>query len=373
MKIAILTLNLNYNYGGILQAFALQTVLNRLGHESYVIRKQSRKLPLYKRPYVYGKRFIQRFLLGNKKIHIFQEKYVRKESEIIQQNTQDFIRNYINMCIINDFKDLLKYDFKAIVVGSDQVWRKKYFASIGSIQNAFLDFTKSWDLIRISYAASFGTDSWELNDKETEQCACLIKSFKAVSVREYSAIHICKDILGVDAQIVLDPTMLLSTKDYIQKLNLNAEPKSKGNLHCYILDMTEEKRKLIDLIASEKKLFPFFVGKCDFSPSIPILNRIQPRIETWLKAFLDSDFIITDSFHACVFSILFHKQFVVYGNKKRGLSRFNSLLRLFSIEDRLIENVNDYKYMEDIDYNRIERILEKLRSESLSFIQDNLK
>lgn len=373
MKIAILTLNLNYNYGGILQAFAMQTVLNRLGHESYVIKKQPSKLPLYKKPHVYGKRFIQRFLLGNHQIHIFQEEYVSKESEIIQQNTQKFISNYINLCTIKDFNDLLLYNFKAIVVGSDQVWRKKYFATIGPIQNAFLDFAQSWDLIRISYAASFGTDSWELNDKETEQCASLIKSFKAVSVREYDAVRTCKDILGVDAQQVLDPTMLLCAKDYIQKLNLNAEQKSKGNLHCYILDMTEEKRKLIDLIASEKKLVPFFIGKCDFSSSIPISDRVQPRVETWLKAFLDSDFVITDSFHACVFSILFHKQFVIYGNKERGLSRFNSLLHLFSLEDRFIENVSDYRSMEDIDYNRIEKTLEKLRRESLDFIQNNLK
>jgi hypothetical protein len=87
-------------------------------------------------------------------------------------------------------------------------------------------------------------------------------------------------------------------------------------------------------------------------------KRIQPPVESWLRAFYDSEFIVTDSFHACVFSILFHKQFLVIGNKDRGLARIHSLLSMFGLEDRLTSDTCiDINRMKTIDYDRVDEIL----------------
>ena len=98
----------------------------------------------------------------------------------------------------------------------------------------------------------------------------------------------------------------------------------------------------------------------------------QPPLEDWLKAFDEAEYVINDSFHACVFSILFHKQFTVIGNKTRGMSRFQSLLKMFGLEDRLITDPKEYRELSDIDYNRVDQILSEKREESLSFLRKAL-
>lgn len=109
---------------------------------------------------------------------------------------------------------------------------------------------------------------------------------------------------------------------------------SKGNLLVYILDESEEKEKLVRLVAN-KKLIPFNVNSRVEDILALLSERIQLPVETWLRGFYDAEFIITDSFHACVFSIIFNKPFLVIGNRDRGLTRIESLLEDFDMLDRL--------------------------------------
>ena len=335
MKIGILTLPLHTNYGGILQAYALQTVLERMGHEVFIIEKKQLplSLPLYKMPYSYGKR-IAKNILGHK-FPIFYEQECNRERPIIRQHTDRFIRKYIHLKQYKNFSDIKESEYDAIVVGSDQVWRPKYFGS-NQIEQAYLKFTKDWNIKRIAYAASFGTDEWEYTPEQTEECKKLIQEFDAVSVREDSGVDLCKKHFNINALHVLDPTMLLDKEDYI-KLFTNANvPKSKGNLLYYILDTTKEKKLLIEQIANEKKLIPFNVKAQSNNINSPISERIQPSVEQWLRGFYDAEFVVTDSFHACVFSILFNKPFIAFGNENRGISRFQSLLTSFRLNDNLL-------------------------------------
>lgn len=94
----------------------------------------------------------------------------------------------------------------------------------------------------------------------------------------------------------------------------------------------------------------------------------QPPVEQWLRAFHDSEFIVTDSFHACVFSILFRKQFVVYGNEGRGMARFYSLLTILGLEDRLVYNYEQYRKLAPIDYDIVYTKLDAWRSQSLEVL-----
>lgn len=174
------------------------------------------------------------------------------------------------------------------------------------MENAYLSFTKGWPLKRISYAASFGTDKWEYNEEQTLHSREALQMFDAVSVREENGVKLCKQYFDVDALHVLDPTMLLDVNEYIELFKQKQTPKSKGNLLNYVLDETDEIESLIKKVASMKKMVPFAVNNpYEGDNTKPLNQRIKPSVEAWLRGFYDADFVITDSFHACVFSIIF--------------------------------------------------------------------
>lgn len=374
MKIGILTLPLHTNYGGILQAYALQTVLERMGHEVVVFDKilPEPSLSLWKCPFVYSKRLINK-LLGRKDNIVFLEQYVSKIKPIIQQNTNKFIKNYIHRVSFKTFAKIPNADtFNAIIVGSDQVWRPIYFGE-DHVDDAYLAFARGWNIKRIAYAASFGVDKWEYSPLQTETCKSLLHNFDAISVREESGVKLCRECLECKAQLVLDPTMLLDKSDYVKIIKTSNVPKSKGNLLVYILDETLDKTALIKNIADKYNLKPFRVGSNTENIHAPLNERIQPPVEEWLRGFYDAEFVITDSFHACVFAILFEKQFVVIGNKKRGMSRFFSLLSQFGLENRLIaENLN-VSSVDYIDFTLLRNRLAELKEKAMSFLYKSLK
>ena len=181
---------------------------------------------------------------------------------------------------------------------------------------------------------------------------------------------LCREHFGVEALHVLDPTMLLDKEDYIRLIEAAGTPKSKGTLLNYILDETSEKRALIERIAKEKGLVPFRVNSRVEDRTAPIEERIQPPVEKWLRGFYDAEFVVTDSFHACVFSILFGKPFVVVGNKERGIARFESLLKMFGLEDRLVCNIDDYNHVGEMKYD--EGRLQEKREQSRKFLLNHL-
>lgn len=348
MRIAILTLPFHTNYGGILQAYALQKILIDKGYSVEVLDKKPEQSSI----------FFRRFL---NKIHSIVVRYTLK------RHLSKFINTYIKIRKVNNLKELTSTDYDTIIVGSDQIWRAIYFKGSwkSPIEDAFLDFTKGWKIKRISYAASFGLDFLERYSKtEIEKCGNLITTFDKVSVREDSGISICKNNWGITPTQVLDPTMLLSKEDYIQLIERAKIPSISGNLYCYILDPTEAKTTLINKIATEKKLTPFF-GLVHNNEKKRIGQTI-PSIETWLRGFWDAKLIITDSFHGCVFSIIFGKPFIAIGNANRGMSRFLSLLKLFNLENNLIDE-NSKSYPSEIKIAD-KNLLQSYRKESLSFL-----
>lgn len=371
MKIGILTLPLHTNYGGILQAYALQTVLERMGHEVCLIEKKRKVIPspLWKVPLVYGKRILKN-LTGQPYPIFYELKYIREEP-ILGQNTNLFINKYIKRKIVKDFKCIKESDFDAFVVGSDQIWRPKYFPKI---EDAYLAFTKSWNIKRISYAASFGTDKWEYTSRKTKLCGGLLHQFNAVSVREIQGIDLCQKYFKVKAVHVLDPTMLLSAKDYILLFEKANIPKGNGTLFSYILDETPKKKELIEQIAKEKNLVPFRVNSEVDDRALPISERVQPPVESWLRGFYDAELVVTDSFHACVFSILFQKPFIVINNNNRGGTRFSSLLGIFGLNDCLVKDDLDISIINmNINWENITISLNDYILQSKSFLVEALQ
>lgn len=377
MKIGILTLPLNNNYGGLLQCFALQKVLKSLGHDAWLVQRGYANRSIIWRIFYYVRQTIK-VLLGREFVHLLPS----KEIKYIRKNTSKFISNYIEPTTehIRTNKHLANFHFSnkfdAYVVGSDQVWRPIYSPCI---TNYFLDFLSPQDKVkRISYAASFGVDEWEFSEEETSVCKDLLKLFDGVSVRENSATVLCEKYLGRnDALHVLDPTMLLEKEDYIRIVEKENEPKSPGNLFCYVLDESSEKKQVIETIANQIDAVPFTqMPKCKLTYE-NLRDRLEdcvyPSVTAWLRAFMDADMVVTDSFHGCVFSIIFNKPFWVIGNEGRGLARFNSLLSLFELQSRMINSSSMPTDITDaIDWSQVNAIRRKWKETSLNFLKNNL-
>ena len=375
MRIGILTLPLHTNYGGILQAYALQTVLERMGHEVVVISRNfnlEKFPPFWKLPLSITKRCIRKYLL-RQNVYIFSESYNNKIYKTISQHTQMFVDQHIHTFIIEKFEELKESDFDCIVVGSDQVWRKKYFTSqyATTIDNAYLSFAKNWNIKKIVYAASFGSEDWEYDDEDTQKCKKLIQQFQVVSVREDSGVQLCKEKFGIEAIQLLDPTLLLKMEDYIKLFKDKTEP-SIGNLMVYILDESPKTDQILSEVVKQTKLHPFRTVAKKASQTEILEKRIQPPPESWLRGFYDAKFIVTDSFHACVFSIIFNKPFLVIGNESRGLSRFSSFLKQFHLEDRLITNVEETVLKLNFAPPDSQQVIHTLKEFSDRFLRDML-
>ena len=126
-------------------------------------------------------------------------------------------------------------------------------------------------------------------------------------------------------------------------------------------------------MADKKHLTPFAVNNPhEYDESLPLQKRVKPAIETWLRGFYDADYVITDSFHACVFSILFKKQFLVVGNKERGMSRFESLLKQFGLESRLVTSDIDLNNLNEIDYSSVYERFDVLKDMSVNYLKESI-
>lgn len=377
MKIGILTQNFKSNYGGILQAYALQTVLRRMGHETMFLqrdREDMHKVSVAS-AIQWSKLLILR-LCG-------QKFWTPKTEELnyIKQNTEVFVNKYLyrspylrSTGALRCFAD--SEGFEAYVVGSDQVWRPCYSPCLS---NYFFDFAEKWDVKKVAYAASFGVDTWEFTKKLGKQCAALAKQFDAVSVREQSAVELCRKYLGISAVQVLDPTLLLCKEDYMQLVQDADEPKKEGTLFCYVLDESKEVKDVIESITQKTGKSPFYtMPKLKFNKGnakAHIEDCVFPRVTEWLRSFIDAEMVVTDSFHGCVFSIIFNKPFWVVGNKSRGMARFDSLLSTFELQNRMIsaDSVSSIDLKSPIDWKLVEEQKKKLIDCSMNFLIQNLK
>lgn len=367
MRIAILTLPLNTNYGGLLQAYALQTVLERMGHSVVVLGSEQRRCihPL-KIPFAAAWRCVRKYVKGEK-IHVLEEHHFNKTYPVISQYTRPFIDKYIHHRMVERPETLREDEYDAIVVGSDQIWRKAYYPHIA---NAFLAFARDWKRVkRIAYAPSFGTDVWELDSQLTLRCKALLEQFDLVTVREDDGVEMCEKHLGIRPMQVLDPTMLLDAHDYIQLVEAAGKRVEQPHmLLAYVLDPSAHTQAVISLAAQEKALVPCYVSSRVEDDSAPLDERIQKPVEVWLNAFMQAGWVITDSFHACAFSIIFNKPFAVLANTTRGMSRITSLLRLFGLEDRLVASVHDINQLNDIDWHAVNQRRDELKQMCLKLL-----
>ena len=366
MRIGILTLPFNINYGGVIQCYALQTVLQRMGHEVVVLNRKFDNPPLIVVMLRLGsivKCFVRRYFLGNESIRLsnpFLHSYYIKYPIMDNRAIRDFVHSNFKITSSKASSRalrsyVLRHQPDCIVVGSDQVWRECYCPCI---IDYFLGFLPSGCKVRkIAYAASFGVQDSPISARWLDECIRLAGRFDALSVREDSGVTLMQEVFGLQVKHVLDPTMLLEREDYRLLVSKEDKAAASTGVLAYILDKTPEKKQ--SFIPDAEKV-------C-----------VLPSVGQWLAAFDRAGFVITDSFHGCVFSILFRKNFIVILNKDRGADRFHSLLKQFGLQNRLISGYGDLEkrageLFKPIDYAAVEEKLSRLKADSLRFLREAL-
>lgn len=380
MKIAILTLPLSANYGGILQCYALQTVLSRLGHSVIVLNRKYVPTPAWRRNLRFVKRFYLFYLKGDKTVQLFPW-YTPKRWETVTRNLSSFVSRYINMTATPIYRaselreNILSHGVEGIVYGSDQIWRPCYAPDVKAY---FGSFVLPEDGIRqVAYAASFGVNECEFSQELLQECAPLLQRFDAVSVRELSGVDLCRTCFGVEACQLIDPTLLLNAEDYVQLINQADTDFVDGDVLSYVLDKSDEKDSIIASVAESLHSQVYDVSPKMFDPNLSWNARVQKPMEQWLKGFRDAKMVVTDSFHGCVFSILFQKPFVAIGNASRGMARFTTLFRTFGLEDRMVGSWEEFQsrkpdLLAPVDYGKVNAKLQNCREAAMTFLKRTL-
>lgn len=351
-KIGILTFQYpeNRNFGAILQSYAHLALIKKFNKDVKIINY-------------------------NPNNYKYMSLKVRTLIKLESRGFKDFFEKFLK---ISNFNNLEKENEKCdiFVVGSDQVWRAFWLKE--KVKHYFFDFVDK-NKKKIAYAASFGVDFWEGDKKLTEEIKPLIKTFNHISVREESGIDICKNTFGVDGAIcVLDPTLMISREDYqpiLDDWKDKSHLKKKYIAHM-LLDDTEELKKESQNIADYlgaginyiKGKYKKILWKNYFSYN---------KVSQWLTYLKDAELVITDSFHCTVFSIIFHKKFVVVANPERGVARLETLLSKVGLEDRFFTDIKDVMKSgildKEIDYNEVEKKLAVHRKYSMDFLKKALE
>ena len=331
----------NYNYGANLIAYSLSEAVKKVGYNPYIIDfdpfKEFDPLERY--------RTIE-FLN-------FRKKYL---------NMTPRFRNKDELNILTDYLDMY-------ITGSDQVWRKQITGA--NIETYFLDFAKGKN--KISYAASFGTNDFEGNEEETEDCKVLLKSFYNISVREEEGQKILSNRFDQESTLVLDPTLLLKKEEYEKLITETYD--EKIDVAVYFV-MDHENTILND--KNFARLFPKkkivnIKGNTETLGTTTIFK--YNSISKWLDGIRKCEYLVTDSYHGVIFGTIFHKKIICIGKKSKALSRFKTLFNNLkgNLESIIFSSLNSVKSTETaINYEEIDANIEKLRESSFAFLQNSL-
>lgn len=362
MKIDIITLHRVRNYGSSLQTLATQNYIKNMGCEVEVIDYYPERYStagLLKRLKYKDKRLEKNPLLLFTARIIILFSYLKKKIVF-----DKFLKKYINLTkkTYKTEQDLLEDCPKAdaYCTGSDQVWNSHW--NEGVDRPFYLSFIPD-DKYRFSYAASIGNEI--LSEEETNAVYPLLRKYQHITVRENSGVNVI-DRLGLSAEQMLDPTLLFSAEEwgkYIDKHNLS---------YKYVLTYNLHHDKRIDKFAKEianshnLKVVNISYNLHDIVRGGKL--KWCPKIERYLKLIHDAEYVVTDSFHATVFSILFRRKFLVI-YPEQASSRIRSILSLVGMEDRGVDAMPKLELIEkSIDYEHADNILNRERQRAKDYI-----
>ena len=283
---------------------------------------------------------------------------------------------------VNEFNDKCN----SFITGSDQIWHNHPDRDEKARAYDYffhLDFVKD-DRKKISFATSYGNLIPE-KDEYYIKIRKLLSRYDAISLREKSGVDYIKKYYGINATHIIEPVLIAPKKiweNLLEKSDLELED---DYIFSYILDPSEGKRQLIKNFSEHigvKSINALdgFSGSYNYNKEKLNLENTLPNIwaADWLKCFAKSKFVITDSFHGMCFALIFNKPFIVIANYGRGVERFESLLDLCNLNNRLIDinNLNEISYdvfLEKINYQNINSIIAEKANEGKKWLENNLK
>lgn len=365
----------SFNYGGTLQNYALQQVIIKLGHKVELIdfdNSNEEKLFLSEN----NKNHTSLKAISKKRLQkilnvLFSSKINSKKVKFISFRKRYFV-DVKESSLINSRE--IDKEFSCFVCGSDQVWNPYW-----SKPNHFLTFVPK-DIPKVSYAASIGVDQLSNSQKETYKP--LIDNFSRISVREKKGKEILQSFTdqNKEIEVVLDPTMLLSSNEW-DLIVPSSEIKEKY-IFTYFLGEDPSLREYANTFAklSGYKIvnIPFLYG--EFRKADTLFADIKydsAGPEDFVNLIKNAEVILTDSFHACVFSIIYNKEFYVFDRKVYGKSmssRITGLLDSLEIKDRIINTEENFEklFNEKINYKKANYNLNILKENSLSFLERSI-
>ncbi len=366
-KVGIITTFRQPNWGSVLQAYALQKTIEKVGHKvillDYLPERYTNKGKL-KRLKNKSEKLKNPLLCLIAKILIYPS-YIKK-NRIFKQFLSKYLHLTENTFATNDEAKQLNIDADIFCTGSDQVWNSHW--NEGVDETLYLGFAPKGKLC-FSYAASIGLS--DISQEEKKEISKLLDKYEYISVRENTGVEIIHSIGRPDAYLTLDPTLLLSKSEWNEmsgKITFNSKYVLTYNLHH-----DDRIDRYAQLLA---KKYDLKVRNITYNwHDIVRKGHLEwcPPVENFLALIKNAEYVIADSFHATVFSIVFERPFVTI-TPEVASSRISSLLDMFEISEHNINTFEDTSLIETpIDYKKVKAKLDIERQKSLSYIQKALE
>lgn len=365
MKVGLVTFSSAHNYGALLQAYAMQTYLEKIGLEVDVINYRPRFIDG-----VYDIYKIKRTNSDLHKIYLKIQKNVflnLKDSWKIKRynNFEKFINESLHTTkVYNSLssiqKDFLNYDI--LIAGSDQIWNTDLTKGIDPTY--FLEFGNK-DAVRIAYAPSLGKDLIEEEFKPLYKR--YLSNFDFISIREENMRDILGELTSKEMVSVLDPTLLLDREDY-DKIKEDSIYKDKEYIYVHFIGNDIKTYEMADYL-SRKLNLPVLHNRPSGLFDNELSGNFYESPQQLISVIDNAKYVITNSFHATVFSIVYKKQFLTIPHSKRP-ERMINLLSMLGLEKCLIEDVRLFSSLEDysIDYVDVDKRLRDLKKKSKGYL-----
>ena len=273
-----------------------------------------------------------------------------------------FISKVVNLRIINKtFSEIKSNDYDILMVNSDQTWRNFKNGNVFDI--AFLRFAEKWNIPKFVYAASLGTNKWGYNKTEEEIAKYLLKNFTGISIRESCSINLIKKHFGFKPTFVLDPTLLIDKKYYLNLIKNFKNDKIIDNTYIFIYIVRNNSKEFINIVNNISNKYKTYL--------INVFSNNQ--IKKFIYGIYNSKGVVTNSFHGTIFSIIFNKPFISFTKNIKRDARFLSLKDNFNLKNRIIDRklTPDYNLLE-IPLNINKSLLNSLKVKSINFLKKNL-
>ena len=365
MNIDIITRHSVPNYGSLLQSYATQKAIEKIGHESEIIdyTRYEERYESLANTLVKGKKWDKNILLRTIYIMIQKPNYTKmyKKFKSYRKNfLKETEKEYGSLEELENNKPIAD----VYCSGSDQIWGKIGTANYDGAY--FLEFARNEKCI--AYASSFGKT--KLNEQLEQKLDFLLKKYSTILVREKSAKEILQERNFENVEQVLDPTFLLTKKEWSELAKKSKKKIKEKYVLVYQLHDNKKFDEYAKKIAKEKKLKLFRI-----SPSLYHIARsgklvYLPDQYEFLNYFENAEYILTDSFHATVFSIIFNKKFIDILPLNNTGTRIESILQLLGIENRILKNYDDFNLIDGlIDYDKVNYKIEKEREKSYTLLK----